>query len=72
MDRQQSRMLIQQFSFKNIAVWRQFTIENGERSGGGGRGGGSRPTSAVLCPWARYIYSLKSTGNTQEVVALLT
>ena len=29
--------------------------------------GGSIPTSAVLCQ--RHIYSLKSTGNTQEAVA---
>ena len=31
--------------------------------------GGSMPTSTMLCPLARYIYSLKSTGNTQEEVA---
>ena len=33
--------------------------------------GGSKPTSAVLCPWARHFLKLpKSTGDTQEVVAL--
>ena len=33
--------------------------------------GGSSPTRvAVLCPGARHIYPQKSTGNTQEAVAL--
>ena len=31
--------------------------------------GDLRPTFAVLCPCARYMYSPNSTGNTQEVVA---
>ena len=50
----------------------------GERGGlvvnasdSGCRGQGFEPHSGqtVLCPLARHIYSLKSTGNTQEAVA---
>ena len=37
-------------------------------SDSGARGRGSMPISAVLCPWAKHIYSPKSNDNTQEAV----
>ena len=43
---------------------------SGRASDSGARGRGFDLTQvAVLCPWARYIYLPKSTGNTQEAVA---
>ena len=44
-------------------------VVNVSDSGSRGRGFEPHLGRTVLCPWARYIYSPKSIGNTQEAVA---
>ena len=44
-------------------------VVNASDSGCIGRGFEPNSGQTVLCPWARHIYSPKSTGNTQEAVA---
>ena len=80
-DRLVNRLLTLNFvSFDTeISTWQLFIITNGNGEGGGSvvecrtperEVGGSRPTAAVLCPWARHFTPRKYWLITQEVVAL--